>query len=156
MPAVRPGVYQLWKPETEVLRKGVLQPQPLRGGAAIMEKKRFRQEKHCQALLAIADHLLKRQLVTATEHRKITTAILCRYHPSVGWRARSFTVHSKRQKIKIYRKETIKTKKPESETRAALRAHPDGVLLMPPDENEALRLSHNKGGESDVYPKIRH
>lgn len=63
-----------------------------------MEKKQFEQEKHCQAALAIAAHLFKRQLTTAAEHRKLTTAILCRYHPSVSWHGQSATVLPGRQK----------------------------------------------------------
>lgn len=66
------------------MRQGMLPPQPLWGGAAIMDKTQFGKIKQYGAMLAIASHLYKRGLVTDAERRKLTVKLQKKYRPSAG------------------------------------------------------------------------
>ncbi|MFV0529136.1 MAG: SHOCT domain-containing protein [Lachnospiraceae bacterium] len=61
----------------------MLHPQPLRGGIA-MNIEQFQREKEYGAALAIAGALLKRNLITNPEYRKIKAALIKKHRPVIS------------------------------------------------------------------------
>lgn len=49
-----------------------------------MDKAQFKREKECGAAFAIANRLLRRELITQDEHRKVTAVLIQKYRPSVS------------------------------------------------------------------------
>jgi len=49
-----------------------------------MDKAQFEREKECGAAFAIASRLLRRELITPDEHRKLTAVLIQKYRPSVS------------------------------------------------------------------------
>lgn len=48
-----------------------------------MKLEQFQREKDYGATLAIAGGLLKRELITPAEYRKVTAALIRKYHPVI-------------------------------------------------------------------------
>lgn len=49
-----------------------------------MDKAQFEREKECGAAFAIARQLLRRELITQDEHRKLTAVLIQKYRPPVS------------------------------------------------------------------------
>lgn len=49
-----------------------------------MDKAQFEREKECGAAFAIASRLLRRELITQDEHRKLAAVLIQKYRPSVS------------------------------------------------------------------------
>ena len=49
-----------------------------------MDKAQFEREKECGAAFAIASRLLRRELITQDEHRKLTAVLIQKYRPSIS------------------------------------------------------------------------
>lgn len=62
----------------------MLPSQLLWGGTAVMDKAQFEQIKQHGAMLAIANHLYKRRLITDAEHHKLMAQLQKKCRPVAG------------------------------------------------------------------------
>ena len=62
----------------------MLYAQPLWGGIAVMDKVQFKREKERGVAIAIARQMLRRELITPEEYRKLTQVLTREQCPEVS------------------------------------------------------------------------